>query len=334
MRAIQVDSAEGPFRTVERDVPSPGEDEVRIEVEACGVCHSDSYVKEGNWPDISYPRVPGHEVIGRIDAVGPRVDAWEPGTRVGVGWHGSHCFTCDPCRRGNFINCRDEAITGIDRDGGYAEYMIASTEALARVPDELDPVEAAPLLCAGVSTYSPLQLADTRAGDLVAVQGVGGLGHLAIQFADAAGFETVAVSRGTEKRDYALDLGADHYIDARDADVGDELTALGGASVILATAPNSRAIESVVSGLGVGGQLITLGVPDEPIDVHVLELIENRRSIMGWSSGTARDSEDVLEFTALHDISPEIETYPLEDADVAYRRMMSGDVRFRAVLEL
>ncbi|RQG87832.1 alcohol dehydrogenase [Natrarchaeobius halalkaliphilus] len=333
MRAVQVESAGGSFDCVDRERPAPGDGEVRLEVEACGVCHSDSYVKEGNWDGITYPRIPGHEIVGRVDAVGSDVETWEPGTRAGVGWHGSHCFTCDPCRRGRFINCRHEQITGIDRDGGYAEYVVASAEALARVPEELDSTAAAPLLCAGVSTYRSLQLADTRDGDVVGIQGIGGLGHLGIQFASAAGFETVAISRGTEKRELAHALGADHYVDARSRDPGDELANLGGASVVLATAPNSRAIQSVVSGLGVGGELITLGVPDESVDVDVLELIDNQRSITGWSSGTAADSEDALAFSALHDVAPKVERYPLEEADVAYDRMKSGDARFRVVLE-
>lgn len=332
MRAVQVE-ANGSFNLVDLERPTPGDRQVRIKVEACGVCHSDSYVKENKWEEISYPRIPGHEIVGRIDSVGPDVERWESGTRVGVGWHGSHCFTCDPCRQGHFINCRDEQITGIDQDGGYAEYVIASAEALARVPDEIDPVEAAPLLCAGVSTYTPLQLADTRAGDVVAVQGVGGLGHLGIQFSAASGFETVAISRGPEKRELAFSLGADHYIDSREDDPGTELADLGGAAVVLSTAPYSEAIESVVSGLGVSGELVTLGVPDDPVDIDVLELIENQRVIRGWSSGTARDSEDVLAFSALHDITPEVERYPLEEAEAAYERMKSGDARFRVVLE-
>jgi D-arabinose 1-dehydrogenase-like Zn-dependent alcohol dehydrogenase len=332
MRAIQVSSPGKEFEVVERPIPEPGPDEVRVKVEACGVCHSDSYTKEENWPDIDYPRIPGHEVAGQIDALGADVDSWSEGQCVGVGWHGYHCFECEPCRRGDFINCTDELVTGIDTDGGYAEYMTAPKQALARIPRDLDPVNAGPLLCAGVSTFNTLRNSGARPGDVAAIQGIGGLGHLGVQFAAAAGFETVALSRGTGKRDLAFELGADHYIDTQASDPAKELMHLGGAKVLLATAPSSDAIASVVPGLAIDGQLFTLGVPDEPVEVDVLDLIENSRFLRGWSSGTARDSQDTLEFSNLRDISPMVETYPLEEAATAYERMMSNDVHFRAVL--
>lgn len=332
MTAVQVSSSDGEFEVVDRPIPEPGPSEVRIEVEACGVCHSDSYTKEGTWPDIEYPRIPGHEIAGRIDAVGEAVDSWSVGQRVGVGWHGFHCHSCEQCARGEFIDCEHERVTGIDVDGGYAEYTVAPTQALARIPSDLDAVDAAPLLCAGVSTFNALQKSDARVGDVAAVQGIGGLGHLGIQFASAAGFETVAISRGTEKRDLAFELGADHYIDSTTNSPADELMHLGGASVLLATAPSKDAIADVVAGLAIGGELITLGVPSEAVPIDVLELIDRQRSVRGHSSGTARESQDALEFSALRDISPMVETYALEEAPSAYERMMEQDARFRAVL--
>jgi len=332
MRVAEVDRPGAPIEISDRPVPEPADGQVRVAVEACGVCHSDVFAKEGNWPGIEYPRVPGHEVAGRIDAVGADVSGWAVGDRVGVGWHGEHCFECEPCRRGEFIDCEHEAVTGIDTDGGYAEYLTAPTHALARIPDELDTVEAAPLLCAGVSTFNALRKSDARPGDIAAVQGLGGLGHLGVQFAAAAGLETVAISRGTEKRDLAFDLGADHYVDATATDPADALQEVGGAAVILSTAPSSEAIESVLGGLGIDGQLYPLGVPDEPIGVEIPTLITNQRSIHGHSSGTARDSQDTLEFAAHQSITPTVETFSLEDAATAYDRMMDGDVTGRAVL--
>jgi NADPH2:quinone reductase len=333
MRAVQVPEAGGGFEVVERDVPEPGPEAVRVAVDACGVCHSDAFLEEGQWPGVDYPRIPGHEVVGEIDAVGERVDAWTAGERVGVGWHGGHCFTCEPCRRGDFIACENGRVTGFDHDGGYAEYLTAPRESLARVPDDLAADAAAPLLCAGVTTYNALRNSGAKPGDLVAVQGVGGLGHLGIQYAHAAGFETVAVSRGTEKRELALDLGADHYVDSEATDPGAALAELGGARVVLGTAPNAAAMESVVDGLGVDGQLIAVGIPGEPLGVPVQPLVQQRQSVAGWPSGDARDSQDTLEFSALRGIESTIETYPLEDAGTAYERMLDGDARFRAVIE-
>jgi len=332
MRAVQVPDAGGDFELVEREVPTPGPEEVRIEVDACGVCHSDEIAKEGLRPGIEYPRVPGHEIIGRVDVVGEDVTEWSPGDRVGVGWHAGHCFTCEACRRGDFINCENATVTGLDRDGGYAEYVVASREAVAGAPDELDAVDAAPLLCAGVTTFNALRNADAQAGDLVAVQGVGGLGHLGIQYAHAAGYETVALSRGIEKRERALELGADHYVDTDATDAGEALQELGGASVVLATAPSSDAIESAISGLGANGDVVAVGIPPEPVDVNVGELVGVRGGVEGWASGTARDSQDTLSFSALRDVTPDVDVFDLEDAADAYEHMLHGDARFRAVI--
>jgi NADPH2:quinone reductase len=333
MKAVRVPDAGAEFEVVDMNVPEPGPGEVRIAVEACGICHSDVFVKEGQFPGIDYPRVPGHEVVGRVDAIGEGVNAWDDGQRVGVGWHGGHCFSCEPCRRGDFISCENGQVTGIASDGGYAEYMTAPAEAVAAVPDNLESAAAAPLMCAGITTYNALRNAGAKPGDLVAVQGVGGLGHLGIQYAHAAGFETVAVSRGTDKRDLAMDLGADHYVDSEAEDPGEALVELGGARIVLATAPNTDAIESVVSGLGVDGEVLAVGIPGEPVEVSVQDLVMGRRSVAGWPSGDARDSQDTLEFSALRDIEPMIESYPLEEAADAYERMLSNDARFRVVLE-
>jgi NADPH2:quinone reductase len=333
MKAVRVPDAGAEFEVVDMNVPEPGPGEVRIAVEACGICHSDVFVKEGQFPGIDYPRVPGHEVVGRVDAIGEGVNAWDDGQRVGVGWHGGHCFSCEPCRRGDFISCENGQVTGIPSDGGYAEYMTAPAEAVAAVPDNLESAAAAPLMCAGITTYNALRNAGAKPGDLVAVQGVGGLGHLGIQYTHAAGFETVAVSRGTDKRDLAMDLGADHYVDSEAEDPGEALVELGGARIVLATAPNTDAIESVVSGLGVDGEVLAVGIPGEPVEVSVQDLVMGRRSVAGWPSGDARDSQDTLEFSALRDIEPMIESYPLEEAADAYERMLSNDARFRVVLE-
>ncbi|KTG09161.1 alcohol dehydrogenase [Haloprofundus marisrubri] len=332
MKAVQVTEPGEPFEVVDRDVPDPAADEVRVEVDACGICHSDVFVKEGQWPGVEYPRIPGHEVAGRIDAVGDDVEAWEVGDRVGVGWHGGHCFTCDACRRGNFINCENAKVTGISYDGGYAEYMTAPQEALARMPEDLDSVDAAPLLCAGITTFNALRNTDARAGDLVAVQGVGGLGHLAIQYAHAAGFETVAISRSPDKEDLAYDLGADHFLDASEVDPAEELQSMGGARVVLGTAPSADAMESVAGGLGVDGELVAVAVPGGPVSVPVQQFVTSRNAVSGWPSGDARDSQDTLEFSDLRDITPEIEMYALEDAEEAYDAMLDNEVRFRAVL--
>jgi NADPH2:quinone reductase len=340
MRAAQVPEAGGEFEVVERAVPEPAADGVRVAVDACGVCFSDSYVKEGTHPAVEYPRTPGHEVAGRVDAVGEDVTAWAEGDRVGVGWHGGHCFTCEPCRRGEFIACKNGRITGIHFDGGYAEYMTAPQEALAAIPADLDAVDAAPLLCAGVTTYNALRNTDARPGDLVAVQGIGGLGHLGIQYAHHAGFETVAVSRGTEKRDLAFDLGADHFVDSAEHGSADSeatgpaeaLADLGGAKVILATAPSAEAIESVVGGLGVNGELVAVGVPHDDVGVSVQTLVGGKRSVSGWASGSARDSQDALEFSDLRDVTPSVEEFGLDEVGDAYAAMYDGDVRFRSVV--
>ena len=333
MQAAVVSEPGAEFDLVDRPVPEPNPDEVRIAVEACGICHSDVFVKEGTYPGVEYPRVPGHEVAGRIDAVGADVNMWEIDDRVGVGWHGGHCFDCDPCRRGDFQQCVDGKITGLTYDGGYAEYTTVPAEAVAAVPDELTAVEAAPLLCAGVTTYNALRHTEARPGDLVAVQGIGGLGHLGIQYAHAAGFETVALSRSADKESLAKDLGADHFIDATAVDPAERLTELGGASVILATAPASDAISSVVSGLGADGSVVVVGIPGEPIEASGQDLVGARSSVEGWASGDARDSQDTLEFSALRSITPEVETYSLDEVTTAYSQMIENEARFRAVIE-
>ncbi|HTV95417.1 MAG TPA: alcohol dehydrogenase [Steroidobacteraceae bacterium] len=332
MRAAQIQSANASFELIERDVPAPGSGEVRIRVQACGICHSDSYTKLGTMPGIRYPRVPGHEVVGLVDAVGAEVPDWKPGDRVGVGWHGGHCGHCASCRRGDFITCSFGKIPGITYDGGYADYMIAPFEALAAVPDELSSAQAAPLLCAGITTFNALRHSGAGPGDLVAVLGVGGLGHLGVQFAAKLGCRTAAVARGRDKEPLARKLGARHYIDSTSQDVAAELEKLGGARVILATVTDSQSMSSSIGGLGIDGKLIVLGASAKPIEVSPISLIRARRSISGWPSGTASDSEDTLRFSLLTDIRPMIETFPLERAAEAYERMMSGRARFRVVL--
>lgn len=333
MRVVQVARAGGPFELVEREITEPGAGHVRILVEACGVCHSDVLTKEGIWPGIQYPRVPGHEIAGIVDAVGEGVAGWAQGQRVGVGWHGGHCGYCDSCRRGDFITCQiAHQITGISYDGGYAEYVIAPAGALASIPEGLSAVEAAPLMDAGVTTFSSLRNSDARAGDLVAILGVGGLGHLGIQFASKMGFRTVAIARGNEREPLARKLGATHYIDGQAQDPAAELLKLGGARVILATAPNSKAMTAVLGGLGVNGKLVILGVDAEPLQVTGFSLISGRRSITGWPAGNPIDSQDTLSFSALTGIRPMTEVFPLERAAEAYESMISGKVRFRAVL--
>ena len=331
-RAVEVPAPGESFELVERDLPEPGRGEVRVAVEACGVCHSDANAVEGTHPELSYPRVPGHEVVGRVDAVGPGVDAWGEGDRVGAGWHAGHCFTCEPCRRGEFQQCADAEIHGVTVDGGYTEATLVNAEVLAAVPEELDAAEAAPLLCAGVTTYNVLRHTDARPGDLVAVQGVGGLGHLGIQYARASGFETVAVSTSPGKEAAAREFGADHFVDASSEEPGEVLQELGGASVVLATAPSADAIESVVPGLDTDGEVTVVGVPGEPIQMAADRLVGSRSAVRGWASGHGRDSQDALEFSALRDITPDVETFPLEEAAAAYDRMDSGDVRFRSVI--
>ncbi|HEU4686172.1 MAG TPA: alcohol dehydrogenase [Nitrospira sp.] len=332
MTVVQVARPGGKFELVTRDIPEPGPNRVRIRVEACGVCHSDVFVKEGQWPGLEYPRVTGHEVAGVIDAVGPGVSRLSKGQSVGVGWHGGHCGICPSCRRGDFMGCQDFKVTGFHSDGGYAQYMIARSEAVAAIPETLKSVEAAPLLCAGVTTFNSLRHSGAKPGDLVAVQGIGGLGHLGIQFASKMGLYTVAIGRGAEKAGLATQLGAVRYIDAEKVDAASELTAMGGASVILATAPNSQAMSTLIDGLGVDGTLLTVGASADPIAVTPIQLISGRRAVRGWPSGTAKDSEDTLSFCALTGVRPMTEIFPLDQAATAYERMLSGKVRFRAVL--
>ncbi|WP_049934071.1 alcohol dehydrogenase catalytic domain-containing protein [Halarchaeum acidiphilum] len=334
MRAVVAPEEGAAFETRELPIPEPDADEIRIEVEACGVCGGDDAARRGHeyGGGLEYPRVPGHEIVGYVDAVGADVTEWEAGERVGVGWHAGHCFTCEACRRGDFHSCENAEVTGVHRDGGWAEYALASREAVASVPESFDAVEAAPLLCAGLTTFNALRNSDARPGDLVAVQGVGGLGHLGLQYAHEAGFETVALSRGTEKREHALELGADHYVDAEREDPAEALQKLGGASVVLATAPAAPAIESVVGGLTTDGQVVAVGVPEEPVGVHVGQLVGTRGAVEGWASGTALDAEETLDFSGLREITPEVEVFDLGDAEDAYQRMLNSDVRFRAVL--
>jgi D-arabinose 1-dehydrogenase-like Zn-dependent alcohol dehydrogenase len=307
---------------------------VRIKVQACGVCHTDALTKEGSWPGIQYPRVPGHEVAGIIDAVGARVSEWIPGQRVGVGWHGGQDGTCRECRRGDFRNCRNLRVPGISYDGGYQEYMIAPVEALVAIPDSLSDADAAPLLCAGITTYNSLRHSGALPGDLVAVQGIGGLGHLGIQFASKFGYKVAAIGRGPENATLARKLGADLYIDSAATDAAEALQQMGGAKVILATAPNSKAMSSLIDGLGPNGKLIVVGVEFAPIEVTPVQLISGSRSIQGWSTGTPADSEDTLRFAELSGVRPMIETWPLEKAGEAYARMMSGKAQFRVVLTM
>lgn len=334
MKKIIVTSAGGGFTPKEEPVPEPGSRCARVKIQACGVCHSDALTKDGSLPGIVYPRAPGHEIAGVIDALGPDADPWNIGDRVGVGWHGGHCGKCESCRRGDFITCVKLQIPGISYDGGYAEYVSVPIEALARTPEGLAPEEAAPLMCAGITTFNALRHSGARPGDLVAIQGVGGLGHLGIQFASKFGFATVAIGRGEENRNLALELGARVYIDARSQDVAKELTALGGARAILATAPDGKAMGSLIDGLGVDGKLVTIAVSFEPFSVSSPQLLMARKSIMGWPSGTSKDSEDTLRFAAANGVRPMIEMFPLERAADAYERMMSGKVRFRSVLKI
>lgn len=334
MKAAQISKAGGDFELVERDIPEPDVGQVRVKVEACGICHSDVLVKDGMWPGLQYPRVPGHEIAGRIDALGDKVTSWTVGQRVGVGWHGGHDFTCEQCRRGDFAMCVNRKVTGFDFDGGYQEYMIASATALAAIPDDLLAEEAGPFMCAGVTVFNALRNSGARAGDVVAVHGIGGLGHLGVQYARRMGFETVAINRGNDKEPLARKLGAHHYIDATAADVVSELQKLGGASVILATAPNAQAISGLVDGLAPSGKLLVPAAPGEPLTINVLSLILKRSSVAGWYSGTAKDSQDTLEFSALSDVHPMIEKYPLDRVAEAYEQMHSGRVRFRVVLTL
>ena len=334
MKIIRVDRAGGKFVLTEEQIREPEPGSVRIRVQACGVCHSDLFTKEGAFPGIVYPRAPGHEVAGVIDAVGEGGGVWKVGDRVGVGWYGGHCGQCESCRRGDFISCEKLLIPGISYDGGYAEFMSAPVEALARIPAELTPEEAAPIMCAGITTFNALRHSGARPGDLVAVQGIGGLGHLGVQFASKSGFETVAIGRGTDKKELALKLGARTYIDSATQDIAKELLSLGGARVILATAPDSKAIGSLVDGLAIGGKLVIVGASPDPFAISSLQLIGARKSIMGWPSGVSKDSEDALRFAAVSGVRPMIEVFTLERAADAYERMLSGKVRFRSVLKI
>ncbi len=332
MQAAQIKKAGANFELVERDVPEPAAGQVRIKVQACGICHSDAFVKDGGFPGLEYPRIPGHEVIGTLDAMGDGVTHWQAGRRVGVGWHGGHCGVCESCRRGDFVTCQNAQICGISYDGGYAQYMVAPAEALVSIPESLSSAEAAPLLCAGVTTYNGLRQTGARAGDVVAVLGVGGLGHLGVQYAHAMGFHTVALSRGTDKKDLALELGADTYIDTEAEDTVQALQKLGGARVILATAPNPDLMSSMIDGLSVNGQLLVVGASPDPIKVSPLQLLTARRSVTGHPSGAPHDSEETLNFSTLRDIATRIETYPLAEVSAAYERMISNKARFRVVL--
>jgi len=334
MKVAQVSEPGADFRIVEREIPKPGADQVRIKVQACGVCHSDVLTKEGSWPGIQYPRVPGHEVAGIVDEVGAGVSAWKKGQRVGVGWHGGRDTTCRECRRGDFRNCRNLKIPGISYDGGYQQYMVAPLEALVAIPEILSDTEAAPLLCAGITTYNALRHSGAFPGDLVAVQGIGGLGHLAVQFANKFGYKVAAIGRGSETAALAKKLGASMYIDSKSTNAAEALQKLGGAQVILATAPSSKAMSELIDGLGPNGKFVVIGVTFDPIEVTPVQLITGSRNIQGWAAGTPADSEDTLNFAELTGVRPMIETYPLEKAGEAYARMISGKAEFRVVLTM
>ena len=334
MKAAQVREPGADFEIVEREIPKPDAGQVRVKVLACGVCHSDVFTKEGQWPGIQYPRVPGHEVVGVIDELGAGVSEWKQGQRVGVGWHGGHDNTCLECRRGDFRNCRNLKIPGISYDGGYQQYMLAPVEALVSMPAGLSDAEAAPLLCAGITTYNALRHSGALPGDLVAVLGIGGVGHLGIQFANKFGYKVAAVGRGSESAALAKKLGASVYIDSKSTNAPQELQKLGGAQVILATAPNSKAMSELIDGLGPNGKLMVIGATFDPIEVTPVQLISGSRTIQGWAAGTSADSQDTLNFAELSGVRPMIETYPLEKAAEAYARMLSGKPQFRVVLTM
>ena len=334
MKVAQIPKAGAEFQIVERDIPKADTGQVRIKVQACGVCHSDMFTKEGAWPGIEYPRVPGHEVAGVIDELGAGVSGWKKGQRVGVGWHGGHDGTCLSCRRGDFGNCQNLKIAGISYDGGYQQYMVAPIEALTAIPEGLSDAEAAPLLCAGITTYNALRHSGALPGDLVAVLGIGGLGHLGVQFANKFGYKVAAIGRGAENEGLAKKLGASVYIDSKSTDAAGALQKLGGARVILSTAPSSKAMSELINGLGPNGKLMVVGVAAEPIEVTPVQLVNGSHTIQGWASGTPADAEDTLRFAELSGVRPMIETYPLEKAAEAYARMMSGKAQFRVVLTM
>jgi D-arabinose 1-dehydrogenase-like Zn-dependent alcohol dehydrogenase len=334
MKAAHISKPGAAFEIVEQEIPEPEAGQVRIKVHACGICHSDVLVKEGVLPWIQYPRVPGHEVAGVVDEVGPGVSVWKAGQRVGVGWHGGHDGTCRECRRGDFLNCRQAQVTGVSYDGGYQQYMVAPAEALVPIPDGLSDVEAAPLLDAGVTTYNALRNSGAMPGDLVAVQGIGGLGHLGVQFASKFGYNVVAIGRGSENAVLAKKLGANFYIDAQATNAAQELQKLGGARVILATAPNSKSMSALIDGLGPNGKLLVVGAGPDPIEATPAQLIFGSKTIEGWASGTPAASEDTLNFCLLTGVRPMVETYPFERVSEAYSRMLSGKAEFRVVLTM
>jgi D-arabinose 1-dehydrogenase-like Zn-dependent alcohol dehydrogenase len=334
MKAAQVPKPGADFEIVEREIPNPSAGQVRIKVQACGVCHSDVFTKEGQWPGIQYPRVPGHEVVGIIDELGDGVSEWRKGQRVGVGWHGGHDGTCLACRRGDFRNCQNLKIPGISYDGGYQQFMVAPAEALVAMPESLGAAEAAPLLCAGITMYNALRHSGAMPGDLVAVLGIGGLGHLGIQFANKFGYRVAAIGRGSENAALAKKLGASVYLDSKSTNAAEALQKLGGAQVILATAPTSKAMSEIFDGLGPNGKLMVIGVAFDPIEVTPVQLVSGSRAIQGWASGTSADEEDTLRFAELSGVRPMIETYPLEKAAEGYARMMSGKAQFRVVLTM
>ncbi|HEV2732061.1 MAG TPA: alcohol dehydrogenase [Terriglobales bacterium] len=334
MKVAQISKPGAGFQIVEREIPEPGAGQVRIKVQACGVCHSDVLTVEGLWPGIQYPRAPGHEVAGIIDEVGDGVSEWKKGQRAGVGWHGGQDNTCRECRRGDFRNCRNVKVCGINYDGGYQQYMVAPVEALVAIPESLSDTDAAPLLCAGITTYNALRHSGALPGDLVAVQGIGGLGHLGVQFANKFGYKVAAIGRGSENATLAKKLGASVYIDSKSTNAAEALQKLGGAQVILATAPNSKAMSELIDGLGPNGKLMVVGATFDPIEVTPPQLIFGSRTIQGWAAGTPADSEDTLRFAELSGVRPMIETYPLEKAAEAYARMMSGNAQFRVVLTM
>jgi D-arabinose 1-dehydrogenase-like Zn-dependent alcohol dehydrogenase len=334
MKVAAVPKPGADFQIVEREIPKPDTGHVRIKVQACGVCHSDVFTKEGQWPGIQYPRVPGHEVVGIIDELGAGVSEWKKGQRIGVGWHGGHDGTCRECRRGDFRNCQNLKIPGISYDGGYEQYMVAPVEALVPMPEGLRDAEAAPLLCAGITTYNALRHSGAVPGDLVAVLGIGGLGHLGIQFANKFGYKVAAVGRGSESAALAKKLGASVYVDNNATNPAEALQKLGGAQVILATAPSSKSMAEVFDGLAPNGKLVVVGVTSDPIGVTPVQLVTGSRTIQGWAAGTSADEEDTLHFAELTGVRPMIETYPLEKAAEAYARMMSGKAQFRVVLTM